>query len=254
MSEAVALKAAAYLSEVDTVLAAVIRQIGPCTIRPNEDYYQELVDAIISQQLSVHAARSIEGRFRDLFGGKFPSPEAILTTDVDTLRGLGFSRAKGAYVLDLAQHIVDGKVQFDHMDSLGNDEVIAELTAVKGIGTWTAHMFLMFCMGRTDVLPVGDLGIRNGVRKLYGFKDAPTPEQITKLAKKNRWHPTNPSPVGTSGNRSIACRRFSRAGAIRTMRSGPCRSACRTICWPAASAWSACRCCSRRSCILRSWR
>jgi len=189
MSEAMAGKAAEHLKAADPVLKAVIEARGLCTIRPHENYYQELVDSIISQQLSIHAARSIEGRFRDLFGGHFPTPEEILTTDVDTLRGLGFSRAKGAYVLDLAQHVVDGKVRFDHLDALTNDEVIAELTAVKGIGAWTAHMFLMFCMGRTDILPVGDLGIRNGIRKLYGFADAPTPDQITKLAAKNGWHP-----------------------------------------------------------------
>jgi DNA-3-methyladenine glycosylase II len=189
MSNAMATTAARYLTEADPVLGTVITARGLCTIRPNVNYYQELVDAIISQQLSVHAARSIEGRFRDLFGGVFPTPEQILTKDVETLRGLGFSRAKASYVLDLAQHVVDGRVQFDHLDALSNDEVIAELTAVKGIGTWTAHMFLMFCMGRTDILPVGDLGIRNGVRKLYGFADAPTPDQITELAVKNSWHP-----------------------------------------------------------------
>jgi len=189
ISEAVAHKAADYLSGVDPVLQPVIARVGLCAIRPHTDYYQELVDSIISQQLSIHAARSIESRFRDLFGGVFPTPEQILTTDVDTLRSLGFSRAKASYVLDLAQHVVDGKVRFDHLDALSNDEVIAELTAVKGIGTWTAHMFLMFCMGRTDVLPVGDLGIRNGIRKLYGFADAPTPDQITELAAKNQWHP-----------------------------------------------------------------
>jgi DNA-3-methyladenine glycosylase II len=189
MSEVVAVKAAEYLKGADPLLRPVIERVGICTIRPNEEYYQELVDAIISQQLSVHAARSIEGRFRDLFGGHFPSPEEILTKDVETLRAIGFSRGKAAYVLDLAQHIVDGKVQFDHLDSLSNDDIIAELTAVKGIGVWTAHMFLMFCMGRTDILPVGDLGIRNGIRKLYGFEDAPTPEQITELAEQNKWHP-----------------------------------------------------------------
>jgi len=189
MSESVAKTAAEYLSKNDPVLRPVIERVGLCTLRPHVNYYQELVDAMISQQLSVHAARSIEGRFRDLFGGHFPSPEEILTTDVETLRGIGFSRAKGAYVLDLAQHIVDGKVRFDHLDALSNDEVIAELVPVKGIGTWTAHMFLMFCMGRTDVLPVGDLGIKNGIRKLYGFADSPTPDQITEIAATNNWHP-----------------------------------------------------------------
>jgi DNA-3-methyladenine glycosylase II len=181
--------AAEHLSKVDPVLRSIIEERGLCTIRPNTNYYQELVDAIISQQLSVYAARAIEQRFRDLFGGQFPSAKQILTTDVETLRGLGFSRSKAAYVLDLAQHIVDDKVQFDHLDAYTNEEVIAELTAVKGIGTWTAHMFLMFCMGRTDILPVGDLGIRNGIRKLYNFSDAPTPDQISDLAQKNHWHP-----------------------------------------------------------------
>lgn len=189
MSEEVALAAANHLSKVDEILRPIIQEHGLCTIRPNTDYYQELVDAIISQQLSVYAARSIETRFRELFGGTFPTAEQILTTDIETLRGIGFSRAKAAYVLDLAQHIVDGKVQFEHLDTLSNDEVITELTAVKGIGTWTAHMFLMFCMGRTDILPSGDLGIRNGIRKLYGFAEAPTPAQIADVAANNQWHP-----------------------------------------------------------------
>jgi DNA-3-methyladenine glycosylase II len=180
MSETVARKAAGHLAKADPALAPVIARIGLCTIRPSTDHYQGLADAIISQQLSVHAARSIENRFRDMFGGAFPAPEQILTTNVEALRTIGFSRAKAGYVLDLAQHIVDGQVDFSEMDRLSNQQ---------GIGVWTAHMFLMFNMGRTDVLPVGDLGIRNGIRKLYGFSDAPTPEQITELAQKNRWHP-----------------------------------------------------------------
>jgi DNA-3-methyladenine glycosylase II len=182
-------EAAEYLRQADPMLQPIIDAIGPCTFRPHTDYYQELVDSIISQQLSVHAARSIEGRFRDLFGGGFPSAEQILSTDVETLRGIGFSYAKGRYVLDLAQHIVDGKIQFDYFDAMSNDEIIQELTVVKGVGVWTVHMFLMFCMGRTDILPVGDLGIRNGIQKLYCLEDAPTPLQISELAQKNHWHP-----------------------------------------------------------------
>lgn len=189
IDESVANEAAIYLSKVDPVLRSIIEQRGPCTIRQNTNYYQELVDAIISQQLSLHAARAIEQRFQDLFGGKFPDAEQILATDVETLRSIGFSRAKATYVLDLAQHIVDSKVRFDHLDTMSNDAVVAELTAVKGIGTWTAHMFLMFCMGRPDILPVGDLGVRNGIRKLYGFERTPTPDQITRVATDNHWHP-----------------------------------------------------------------
>jgi DNA-3-methyladenine glycosylase II len=182
-------RAAEHLSANDTVLAPVIERYGPCTLRPHRNYYQELVDAIISQQLSVHAARAIENRFRDLFGGEFPTAEQILTSDVETLRGIGFSRAKAAYVLDLAQHIVDGKVKFDNFDEMSNEEVMAELIPVKGIGEWTVHMFLMFCMGRLDVLPVGDLGIRNGIMKLYKLSIIPNPDEIREIAAKNNWHP-----------------------------------------------------------------
>lgn len=189
MNSATVKEAAEHLAKYDPILRPIIAQVGLYTVQPQKGYYQELVDAIISQQLSVHAARAIEHRFRDMFGGEFPTPEQILTTDVETLRSIGFSRAKAMYVLDLAQHIVDGKIHFDHLDALSNDEIIAELTAVKGIGVWTAHMFLIFCMGRTDILPVGDLGIRNGVWKLYGFDDAPTPQQITDIAAENHWHP-----------------------------------------------------------------
>lgn len=182
-------KAARHLATNDAVLAPVIARYGECTIRPHKNYYQELVESIISQQLSVKAADSILKRFMALFDGRFPSPEQILTKDVETLRSLGFSYAKGRYVLDLAQHVVDGRVKFDHLDGLSNQEVIQELTAVKGIGEWTVHMFLMFCMGRLDVLATGDLGIKNGIRALYGLSSTPTPDQISGIAGQNIWHP-----------------------------------------------------------------
>jgi DNA-3-methyladenine glycosylase II len=189
LSETLARTAADHLASHDVILRPIIQRIGLCTIRPNTNYYEELVDAIISQQLSVYAARSIENKFRNLFGGIFPSPASILLTEIETLRGIGFSRAKATYVLDLAKHITDGNVKFDHLDALSNDEVIEQLTAVKGIGVWTAHMFLMFCMGRTDILPVGDLGIRNGIRKLYDLQELPTPSQIQEVAQGHHWHP-----------------------------------------------------------------
>ncbi len=190
MSEAVARAAAAHLSDVDPVLRPIITQAGLCTIRPHTDYYRELVESIIGQQLSVKAAATIRRRFCALFACEaVPPPQDILTKDIDELRSAGLSRGKAMYVRDLAQHVVDGKVRFDHLDGLSNDEVIAELTAVKGIGVWTAHMFLMFCMGRTDVLPTGDLGIRNGIRKLYGLAELPAPTEITELAAAHHWHP-----------------------------------------------------------------
>jgi DNA-3-methyladenine glycosylase II len=167
----------------------VIAEVGLCTIRPHRNYYQELVDSIVSQQLSVKAAASIMQRFVGLFGGVFPAPEAILEKSAEDYRAAGLSYAKANYIRDLAQHVLDGRVTFDHLERLSNDDIIRELTAVKGIGVWTVHMFLMFCMGRLDVLATGDLGIRNGVRALYGFAEAVTPEQVVGVAEKYQWHP-----------------------------------------------------------------
>lgn len=182
-------KAAAHLSQNDSVLLPVIKSAGLAEFEPHDDYYGALVSSIIGQQLSVKAAASIKKRFRDLFGGKMPTSEEILKKTVGDLRAVGFSRAKAVYVQDLAQHVLDNKIDFTTLNTLSNDEVVGELTDVKGIGEWTAHMFMMFCMGRLDVLPTGDLGVRNGVRDLYGFKDAPSPDQIREIALKYHWHP-----------------------------------------------------------------
>jgi DNA-3-methyladenine glycosylase II len=182
-------KAAEHLSRNDPVLAGVIARAGLAKFEPHTGYYGALVNSIIGQQLSVKAAASIKQRFRDLFDGQLPAPEAILEKSVEELRSVGFSNAKANYVRDLAQHVIDGRVRFDKLDSQTNDEIIAELTDIKGVGEWTAHMFLMFCMGRLDVLATGDLGVRNGIRALYGFNDIPTPDQVREIAFKNNWHP-----------------------------------------------------------------
>lgn len=181
--------AAKHLSAHDVVLRPIVARAGLATLKPHTDYYGALVGSIISQQLSVKAADAIEKRFLDIFSGSFPTPEQILSVSTDRLRAIGFSNAKARYVHDLAQHIIDGKLTFDRIPRQSNEEIIAELTAVKGIGEWTAHMFLMFSVGRLDILPVGDLGIRNGVRKLYGLEDVPSPQQIIEIAEANQWHP-----------------------------------------------------------------
>lgn len=182
-------KAAKHLSDVDNALAPIIKQVGIADFEPHTDYYGALVNSIIGQQLSVKAATSIKRRFRDLYAGKMPTPEQILETEVEELRSVGFSRAKANYVRDLAQHILDNKIDFSTLNMLSNEEVVGELTDVKGVGEWTVHMFLMFCMGRLDVLPVGDLGVRSGIRELYGFNDLPTPDEIREIAAKHSWHP-----------------------------------------------------------------
>lgn len=179
---------AAHLAAHDSVLAELIEIYPSPSFAPHTNYYQELVESIIGQQLSIKAAATIVKRFVSLFG-HFPGPEEILAADPDTLRTCGLSHAKIRYVQDLAQHIVDGAVKFDHLDTLTNEEIITELTAVKGIGEWTVHMFLIFCMGRLNVLATGDLGVRNAIKHKYELSSAPTPDEIRALATKNFWHP-----------------------------------------------------------------
>ena len=183
-------KAAVYLSKNDTALIPIIKQAGIATIKPHKNYYQALVESIVSQQLSVKAAATIFKRFLSLFPeGDFPTPDQILTKDIEALRGIGLSRQKGTYIQDLALKVIEDSVQFSQLDKLTNEEIITELTQVKGIGVWTVHMFLIFCMGRLDVLPVGDLGIKNGIQKLYGFDHSPSPQDMQEIATSNHWHP-----------------------------------------------------------------
>lgn len=178
----------AHLMSVDPVLRPVIERHGLPTFEPHHDYYQELVESIIGQQLSVKAAATIRGRFIDLFG-HFPTPEEILSRDFEELKSVGLSRPKTGYILDLAGHVHDGSVSFENLDGMSNQQIIDELTQVKGIGEWTVHMFLMFCMGRLDVLATGDLGVRNALSKLYNFDHVVKDVEIKILSEKNRWHP-----------------------------------------------------------------
>lgn len=181
-----------HLSSHDEILGGIIQAVhDKPSFEPHNNYYQELVDSIISQQLSVKAATTIQRRFNELFGDSdaIPSPKQILTADIEQLRSVGLSRQKATYIRDLAEKVIGGTVRFDHLDSLSNDQVIAELTSIKGVGIWTVHMFLMFSLGRLDVLPVGDLGIRNGVGKLYGLGRAATPDEVASIASQNNWQP-----------------------------------------------------------------
>ena len=181
--------AAAWLAQHDLVLAPLINLHGLARFQPHADYYSALVTSIISQQLSVKAASTINQRFQNLFGGHLPAPEAIVSIPHEELRSVGLSNAKANYIRDLAEHVIDGRIKFDSIPKQTNAEIIDELTDVKGIGEWTVHMFLMFCVGRLDVLATGDLGVRNGIRNLYGLATAPTPQQVADLAAQNSWHP-----------------------------------------------------------------
>lgn len=188
--------AAEHLGTHDPAFARLVAEHQLPVISPHTNYFRDLVESIIGQQLSVKAAATIQSRFNALFGKAFPSPEQILTTPHEDMRAVGLSNQKASYVRNLAEHVVGGTIAFERFQELRNDEIIRELTAVKGIGEWTAHMFLIFCMGRLDILATGDLGVRNAIKKLYGLPKAPSPDEVRLIATKNQWHPYE----------SIACR------------------------------------------------
>jgi DNA-3-methyladenine glycosylase II len=189
-----------HLRAADPVLKPLIDEIGPDGLgdpragRPR-DHYGALVRSIVGQQLSTKAARSIYDRLTDRFGGSTPTPAEVLADDPDELRAAaGLSRAKVSFLRSLAEHVLDGSLELDRLDQLPDEEVVAELVAVRGLGTWSAHMFLMFHLGRPDVLPVGDLGIRRAVMQRYGLGELPSPEELERIAEP--WRPY----------RTLACR------------------------------------------------
>ena len=163
----------------------------PAEREPQPDNYTALVRSITGQQLSVLAARAIYGRLLARFGGTPPTPQQILADEPEELRAAcGFSRAKTAALRSLAEHVLDGSLRIDELDHLPEDEVTRELVAVKGIGEWTAHMFLMFQLQRPDVLPVGDQGIRRAVERAYALPEIPDPDVLTDIAEPWRPHRT----------------------------------------------------------------
>jgi DNA-3-methyladenine glycosylase II len=184
-------RAERYLAKVDPVMAELIKRFGHCKLEPHKDYYGALLRAIVSQQLSVKAANTIFGRFLSLFGDDSPTPEQILDTDHEILRRIGLSNAKVTYVKDLSQRISSKELEIDKISHLDNKTIIDELLKVKGIGVWSTHMFLIFCVGRLNVLPFGDLGIRRGASLLYGFNELPNEEELIKLSTSNKWSPYN---------------------------------------------------------------
>jgi DNA-3-methyladenine glycosylase II len=182
------------------VLAGLIAAAGPLGDaregRPDrDDHYGALVRAITGQQLSVLAARAIYGRLTARFDGRPPTPVEILADDPEELRAAaGLSRAKVSYLRSLAEHVISGELELERLDALPDEQVIAELVAVKGLGLWTAQMFLMFQLERADVLPVGDLGIRRAIERAYGLDELPDAATIEGIAEP--WRP----------HRTLACR------------------------------------------------
>lgn len=195
-----------HLVEADATLGALIEAYGTLpperegtpggTSRPaRDDHYGALLRSIINQQLSVGAARSIYKRMLDRFGGRPPAPQEILDDDAEALRmAVGISRPKVGYLRSLAEHVLAGELELDRLDDLPDERVIEELVAVKGLGEWTAHMFLMFQLERPDVLAVGDLGVRRAIERAYALEALPDRETMERLAEP--WRP----------HRTLACR------------------------------------------------
>jgi DNA-3-methyladenine glycosylase II len=179
-------KAIQHLQRTDPVLSAIIARVGDYSIQFREPGFDTLVRSIVSQQLSGRVATVIFGRLSAAVNGNV-TPESILKLRPARMRALGLSGSKTEYIRDLARHTRDGTIVFDELLELPDDEVIARLTKVKGIGVWTVHMFLMFALRRTNVLPVGDLGIRNAVRRAYAMEEMPAPKEVEALAAK--WRP-----------------------------------------------------------------
>jgi DNA-3-methyladenine glycosylase II len=178
--------ALSHLKKSDPILAAIIERVGPCNIQYREPEFASLVRSIVFQQLSGKSATPIFNRLVEACGGQI-TPDAILKLRTPRLRKVGLSRQKISYIRDLAKSTQAGKLDFAALPDLPDQEIIQKLTAVKGIGEWTAHMFLLFALRRENVLPVGDFGVRNAIRKAYRKRKLPSPTQMEKLAK--NWHP-----------------------------------------------------------------
>jgi DNA-3-methyladenine glycosylase II len=179
-------KAILHLKNADPVLANIIERVGAYRMGQTDPTFPSLVRSIVYQQLHGKAAATIHGRLVEA-AGSVVTPESILNLTVEQMRALGLSQQKTSYIRDLAERTHSGEVDFAALHDLTDEEVIETLTRVKGVGVWTVHMFLMFALKRPNVLPTGDLGIRNAIHKAYRMRKPPKPEDIVKRAKK--WHP-----------------------------------------------------------------
>lgn len=183
-------RARRHLCAADPVLAVVIRAHGPCGLggRASEPRLRALARALVAQQLSVKAAATIFSRFLALFPGEtFPTPEQVLAVPVDRLRGVGLSRQKATYLRDLCERVQAGTLPLDRLDDMSDDDVVATLTAVKGIGRWTAEMILIFQLGRPDILPVDDVGLLRAMQRVYGLRRRPAEARVRRMGE--AWRP-----------------------------------------------------------------
>jgi len=171
----------------DPKFAKIIMQVGDYNVKITKNRYQSLVESIISQQLSGYTANSIIKKFRKLYKSKFPKPRDVIKTSDSKLRTTGLSKMKIVYIKELSKKIESKELNMRKISTQSDEQVIEVLTGVKGIGRWTAEMFLIFSLGRLDILPVGDLGLKKGIQSMYSLKELPQKEQIEQLAES--WKP-----------------------------------------------------------------
>jgi DNA-3-methyladenine glycosylase II len=196
--------AVTHLKKADPVMRAIIERLGPCQMEFGEPQFHSLAEAIIYQQLNGKAAVTIFKRFKELAGDPL-TPEGILKLTAEQMRTVGLSKQKSSYLVDMAQRARRGELDFSRLPRMTDDGVIEHLTQVKGVGVWTAHMFLIFTLRRPNVLPVGDFGIRMAIKKHYRKRKLPNPAQMEKIAKS--WEPY----------RSVACWYLWKSMDVKTM-------------------------------------
>jgi DNA-3-methyladenine glycosylase II len=178
-----------HLMKADPKLNQIIKRVGPCELHAAapRDAFEALCMSIASQQLSVKAAATIFSRFCDLFPKRKPTPERVMTLTDDQIRAVGFSRPKASFIKDLAERVLDGRLDLKGLKKHPDEEVMRQLVAVKGIGRWTAEIFLMFRLGRPDILPADDLGLMNAVHRAYGLRKRPDAKKLRALGE--AWKP-----------------------------------------------------------------
>jgi DNA-3-methyladenine glycosylase II len=197
-------KALNHLKKSDPVLATIIERVGPFRMNYDEPTFHSLAEAIVYQQLNGKAAVTIFKRFTDL-AGEPVTPQGIMKVTDEQMRSVGLSKQKSGYLRDMAQRALNGQLDFTRLSELSDEEVIEHLTQVKGVGVWTAHMFLMFTLKRPNVLPTGDFGVQTAIKKHYNKRKLPKPAQMEKIARP--WEPY----------RSVACWYLWRSLDIKTM-------------------------------------
>jgi len=180
-------KARRHIARRDPVMRGIVKACGPYGLRLGGTPYQSLMRALLYQQLAGAAAAAIERRFLALYGGRAPEPHELLATRPEDLRAAGLSRQKSSYLYSLAEHFAGGHLTNRRLTRLDDERVIAEVTAIKGIGRWTADMLLLFCLGRPDVLPVGDFGVRKSMMLAYGLQELPDPKTMERIGEP--WRP-----------------------------------------------------------------